>query len=226
MINEKSSIVNIFHIFIFIVVFFNMNLFANSIFIENSCSNFRNPYFTEKRWSFTLSGNRSIISYAHTLPTILISNYGEKYGGFIGVGFDLLNFQKQKYTLKAGLSFRNYGFKENSSSIPYICAAGQAEYRKILFWRFALHVLGGIEYGKLIENKYHFPYKNQNDHNLFLHQNDMLTLNYGGGITLLFKEIQLDFGFENNLQLDNFDLFYGKTVGGKFMKASILYYWK
>lgn len=186
----------------------------------------RGGYLSNKRWSMALFGGHSVTSAALTSSTGLTKDYGGQYWGGIKIGFDFVSRPKIKLGLDIGAAYRDYGFRENNSHIPYITGLLNISLRRRLFWRISMLAYGGGEYGKIFESNYYYynPTSNLTNHNLYLHQNDILSLNYGGGLCLSFNRLNLDFGFERNIQMDNFDLQYGKTIGGRFSNVALRYF--
>ncbi len=180
----------------------------------------------QNRWSVGVFGGHNVRSAAITNPVGLSHEFGGKYWGGLNVGFDFISKRNNHMALSLGAAYRDYGFNENKSSIPYATGLAYLHLKHRLFWRIWMSAYGGGEYGKLLESQYKYanPGAGTNDHNLFLHQNDVIAVSYGGGLALSFGRFWLNLGFEKNLQMDTYDLQYGKTVGGQFSNVTLQYY--
>ncbi len=183
-------------------------------------------YTTNKRWSVGILGGHCVTSGAITLPIGLTKDYGGKFWGGIRFGCNFINRTKTKVELNIGATYKDYGFKENESTIPYITGIANLKLQRRLFWRISMFAFGGGEYGKLFESQYYYfnPNDSSSKYNIFLHQNDILALTYGGGLSVSFNRFSVDLGFERNSQLDTFDKQYGKTIGGRFSHISFNYF--
>jgi hypothetical protein len=171
---------------------------------------------------------RSISSEATYDAIGIRSGVANKYWGGVRVGLNLISTDKMVLGLDVGGSYRDYGFEENASTIPYGFVGGQLRLEYPLLRVFRLIAFGGGDYGKMIESRYNYVNNTtgSNQHNLFLHQNDAITLHYGGGLGLAFgsaNRFGINFTLEKNLQIDSYDATYGKTIGGEFGNVTMYY---
>ncbi len=181
--------------------------------------------FHFKRWSLQVFAGSCATSKATTLPIGLSKTDGGKYWGGIRFGYDFISKWRFKMGVDMGIAYRDYGFAENKSSIPYTTALGYLKIRQHLFWKLALQVYGGAEYGKVLESTYVYnDGAGSNKHNLFLHKNDAIMLTAGGGLCIYLNKFQVYLNVEQNLQNDSYDLQYGKTIGGQFASIGLNFY--
>ncbi len=179
-----------------------------------------------KRFSVATFGGVSVNSIATYQSIGITSDYGGKYYGGLKLGFDFISRNKIKIGLDLGAIYRDYGFRENSSTIPYWNGSAGLHFRRRVLGRLGILIYGAGEYGRLWERRYQYldTVNGNKTYNVFLHRNDALALTYGGGISFRMKKAGIDLASEKCIQVDTYDGQYGRTIGGRFLFLSLNFY--
>jgi hypothetical protein len=182
-------------------------------------------FSSSKKLYVSAMGGHSITSDANFDPVGLSSSTGNRYWGGLVLGYNFFKGRKSTISLGLGALYKDYGYQENNSTIPYLCYTGHLKLNRHLFWRLNLVAFGGAEYCKGMDSRYYYEDANasRTDHNQYLHFNDAFTVSYGGGLGLNFGRFGLDFMIEKNIQVDTYDQLYGKTIGGRFSRIALNY---
>ena len=179
------------------------------------------------RFYLNFGGSYNFVSNATTNASGLKDDFSERLNYFAHLGFSFLNLRKMSFSFEAGASMRDFGFKQNNSTISYLSIPLNLRLRvgkknKLI----GLELFGGAEYATLLENSYSYiDVYNPSDetYNIFLHQNDAILGTYGGAIRIGKKKIQIFIFSENVVQLDTFYAQFGQTVGSSSLGAAIRY---
>ena len=178
---------------------------------------------SKQKFELIIRGSDNYVSNATTNQHGLTSNYSGKKNIGVKIGFTLFKLKKAKIYAQTGMMYRDYGFKENNSVIPYFTIPLNLQIRFKLFWRFSALVYTGGEFARCHQARYSYPVGGESNYNLFLHQNDALIYSYGGGIGLTFNRFGVDVVSEYSTQFDSYDRQYGKTLGSRALGLEIRY---
>lgn len=176
-----------------------------------------------RRFEIILRGSDNYVSNATTNFQGLTSTYSGRKNLGLKFGYTILRMKRSRFSAQTGVMYRDYGFKENTSTIPYFTIPLNLQLRYRLFWRISALVYGGGEFARCHQSRYSYPVGNEPNYNLYLHQNDALLYSYGGGIGLAFNRFGIDLVSEYNTQFDSYDRQYGKTLGSRALGLELRY---
>ncbi len=171
-----------------------------------------------KPFYFSLSASYNYVSEATTDPIGLDDKFSQRINMMGRIGFQFVRLKKITLSVETGYGYRDFGFKQNNSNITYHTIP------LVLNLRigkpngvFGFEVYGGGEFAFLHTGGYSYwnaaSTESPSWHNIFLHQNDAFTGVYGGALSIGREKLRFFLFSEKVIQLDNYDLQYGKTIG-------------
>jgi hypothetical protein len=145
------------------------------------------------------------------------------FGLRLGYRFWITRSERLMFSLESGAIYRDFGFSQNQSTIPYLAIPGtiRVAYGKGFF---KVNFYGSLEFNRIVASRYHYVQPNDpsnSRYNLFLHSNDALTGLYGVGLSFGKKNFRLEVFTENISQIDNYDLQFGKTIGARTLGCAV-----
>ncbi|MBK8493498.1 MAG: hypothetical protein IPL49_22165 [Saprospirales bacterium] len=145
------------------------------------------PYLSKtKRFYFSPYGSMNITSAATTNALGLEDDYSGKWNFGARFGYWFWFPKKWSFALETGASYRDFGFSQNQSTIPYISIPATLRIQ-IGKGFLRVNIYGSAEFNRLYAPMYEYPdpaNPPKTTHNLFLHQNDAITGLYGMGFLL------------------------------------------
>ena len=178
-----------------------------------------------KRFYFSLSGLTSMSSQAITNAPGLQNELPQKWHFGAKLGFWFWLPGRLSFAIESGAAYRDFGFRKNQSSIPYLAVPALVRLNAGRQGRFInVTMFGGVEFNRLLAHRYQYVEPgNPANHqfNLFLHENDAITGIYGAGFIFGKKGFKLEIFTETIVQIDKYDLQFGKTIGGRTLGGAL-----
>lgn len=179
--------------------------------------------YKPKRFYFSPHGSMNVTSAATTNAWGLANDNSGKWNFGARLGYWFWMPGKFSFALETGGSYRDYGFTQNQSTIPYIAIPATLRMR-VGRGFFKINIYGSAEFNRLYAPMYSYSdpgAPGNTSFNLFLHKNDAITAMYGMGFLLGKGGFQLEIFSERIYQVDTFDQHFGRTIGASTLGAAL-----
>jgi hypothetical protein len=176
-----------------------------------------------KRFVLSTAVSMNVTSAATTNGADLKDNYSGKLNYSLRLGYWFWFPGDWALALESGGAYRDFGFTQNQSTIPYIAIPALLRVR-IGKGFLRTNFYGGAEFNRLYPSMYRYPDPNNpsnSSYNLFLHQNDAVTGLYGIGLVFGKRGLKVEVYTENLIQLDSFDRQFGRTIGARTLGLAL-----